>query len=125
MYIYATRGPQERLALRKSEKIAKSEMFSYYVEEAQKITETEIKNSEHRRHAKESSDRNDLSTPLKDMLWDRYLDEVFENNGFFGGLSFNHNFLNFLSKNSSKNSNDELLGILSNKKPADDGDPKE
>ena len=117
MHIYGNKGPQDRFALRKSEKIAKSEMFGYYVEEAKKITETEIKNSEYKHHAKESGGRNDLT----DMLWDRYMDDIFENGGIFGGMSFNYNFLDFLNKNRSKNDEEELLDILSKQNSVDDG----
>ena len=119
MHIYANKSPQERLALRKSEKIAKSEMFSYYVEEATKITENGTKKFEYRNGV-----RNDLSTPLTDMLWDRYLDNIFENDGILSGLSFNYNFLKYLSKNSSKSSEEELLGILSSQKAVDDEGPE-
>ena len=112
MHIYASKSPQERLALRKAEKIAQSsEMFGYYVEEAQKLTETEIKKSEYRRYVSESGVRNDLT----DMIRDRYIDEIFENGGLFGGLSFNPNFLNFLKPGTSQSSEDDLLNVVPDK----------
>lgn len=111
MHIYASKAPQERLALRKAEKIAQSEMFSYYIEEAKKLTETEIKKTEYRRYVSESGVRNDLT----DMLRDRYIDEIFENGGLFSGLSFNANFLNYLKLNESKSGEDDLLNVVPDK----------
>ena len=126
MHIYANKSPQERLTQRKSEKIAQSsETFGYYIEEAKRITEIEKKKSEYRRYVSESGIRNDLSTPLTDTLFDRYLDEMFENGGIFSGLSINSNFLNYLSKNSFKSIEEEYLSILSSQKAADDKDPEE
>lgn len=80
MHIYGSKAAQERLALRKAEKIEKSSMFNYYLEEAQKITEAEIKNAEHRHK------ENEKNTSLTDILQDRYLDEFFENGSIFGDL---------------------------------------
>ena len=80
MHIYGSKAAQERLALRKAEKIEKSSMFNYYLEEAQKITEAEIKNAEHRHKESEKN------TSLTDILQDRYLDEFFENGSIFGDL---------------------------------------
>ena len=51
-------SPQERLALRKSEKIAKSELFEYCLEEAMKIPrEEKEKKPEFRRYVSESGVR--------------------------------------------------------------------
>lgn len=115
MHIYASKAPQERLALRKAAKIEQSGMFSYYIEEAKKITETEIKKSEYRRYVSESGVRLDSSAQLSDILTDRYIDGIFENGGLFSGLSFNSNFLSYLNKNSLKSNADELMNAAPDK----------
>lgn len=106
MHIYASKNAQERLALRKSEKVLEqSELFSSYIEAAKSITETEIKKSEYRRYVRESGVRNDLA----DIMSDRYIEDIFENGDFLNGLNFNPNFLKFLQQNSFKTSEDNLL----------------
>ena len=112
MHIYSSKAAQERFALRKSEKvIEQSELFSAYVEAARNITETETKKSEYRRYVSESGVRNDFA----DMMSDNYLDDIFENNDLFKGLSFNYNFLNFLNKNSLKSEEDKFLNVVPDK----------
>ena len=112
MHIQASKNAQERFALRKSEKvIAQSESFSAYVEAAKKLTETEEKKSEYRRYVRESGVRNDLA----DIMLDNYLDDIFENNDLFGGLSLNSSFLKYLYNYSSKSSEDELLNVVPDK----------
>ena len=126
MHVYVHKSPQERLALRKAEKLAQSgETFGYYVEEAKRITENEIKKSDYRRYVSESGIHNDLTTPLAETLLDKYLDEMFENAGIFGALGINSNFLNFLSKSSFKSTEDELQAILSKQNAGDDKNPEE
>ena len=111
MHVYANKSPQERFALRKSEKvIEQSESFSAYVEAAKNLTETEVKKSEYRRYVSESGVRNDLA----DIMLDNYLDDIFESDSLFGGLSINSNFLKFLYNNSSQSSKDELPSTDSN-----------
>ena len=56
-----------------------------------------------------------MSTPFDDIIRDKYLDEIFENGGLFGGISFNNNFLNFLNKDSFKSSEDDLLSLAPGK----------
>ena len=104
MHINVTKGPQERRALRKAEKIGQSKMFDYYLEEAKKITETEIKKSEHRRYVSESGVRNDLM----DIFGDSYIDDLFENSDLFGGIGFNYNFLKYLNNNIFKSDKDDF-----------------
>ena len=103
MHVNATKGPQERLALRKAEKIGQSKMFDYYLEEAKKITEAEIKESEERRRIRESGVRNDLADI---MMGSSYIDELFENSDLFGGIGFNYNFLKYLNNNIFKSDKD-------------------
>ena len=113
MHIQASKNAQERLALRKSkEVIEQSESFSAYVEAAKMLTETEEKKSEYRRYVRESGVRNDLA----DIMSDNYLDDIFENDRLWGGLSFNYNFLKFLNSNSLKNDEDDILSDVLDKK---------
>ena len=105
MRLQATKGPQDRLALRKAEKIEKSELFSQYIEEAKKITETEIKESEERRRIRESGVRNDLADI---MMGSSYIDELFENSGIWGDMGFNYNFLKYLNNNIFKSDKDDF-----------------
>ena len=106
MHVYANKSPQERFALRKSEKvIEQSESFSAYVEAAKNLTETEVKKSEYRRYVSESGVRNDLA----DIMLDNYLDDIFENDSLFGGLSLNSSFLKYLYSNSSKSKDEDFL----------------
>lgn len=112
MQIYASKAAQERLALRKSERVLEqSELFSSYVEAAKSITETEIKKSEYRRYVSESGVRNDLM----DIMSDRYIEDIFEINDFLSGLNFNGNFLKFLQQNSLKSSEDNPLNPVPDK----------
>ena len=76
MHVYANKGPQERLALRRSERIAKSELFSSYVEEARKVIE-------------EGTKTDKKPSQLSDIIQDRFFDDIFDNSGIFGSLSYN------------------------------------
>ena len=105
MRLRVIQGPQERLALRKAEKIGKSEMFSQYIEEAKKITENEIKESEERRRTRESGVRNDFADI---MMGSSYIDELFENSGILSDMGFNYNFLKYLNNNLFKNDKDDF-----------------
>ena len=112
MHIQASKNAQERFALRKSKEVLdQSESFSAYVEAAKNLTETEEKKSEYRRYVRESGVRNDLA----DIMLDNYLDDIFENNDLFGGLSLNSSFLKYLYNYSSKSSEDELLNVVPDK----------
>lgn len=58
MRVHENNSPQERLALRKSEKIAKSGLWEYFLQEALKVTQTDdTKEPEFRRYVSESGVR--------------------------------------------------------------------
>ena len=58
MRVHENNSPQERLMLRKSEKIAKSGLWEYFLQEAVKVTQTdENKEPEFRRYVSESGVR--------------------------------------------------------------------
>ena len=58
MRVHENNSPQERLALRKSEKIVKSDLWEYLLQEAIKVTQTDKnKEPEFRRYVSESGVR--------------------------------------------------------------------
>lgn len=95
MHVYASKAPQERLALRRSEKIAQSELFSSYVEEARKVIEEGAKTEK-------------KSTQLSDIIQDRFVDDIFDNSGIFGSLSFNKAILELLKNDIFKSKDDDF-----------------
>lgn len=68
MRVHENNSPQERLALRKSEKIAKSELWERCLEEAMKISKSaKEKKPEYRRYVSESGVRIKKLPPSKDI----------------------------------------------------------
>lgn len=95
MHVFASKAPQERLALRRSEKIASSELFSSYVEEARKVIEEGTKTEK-------------KSTQLSDIIQNRFIDDIFENSGLWGGLSFNNALWGLLKNDIFKSKDDDF-----------------
>ena len=71
MHVISNRSPQERLALRKARKAVQSELWQKYLKESIKA-----KKPEYRRTVSESGVRIELSQQAKEMLLDKYIDEV-------------------------------------------------
>ena len=97
MHVPANRSPQERLALRKARKAVQSELWQKYLKES-----TKAKKPEYRRTVSESGVRIELSPQAKEMLRDKYIDEVLESGEPLRGISYEDYFSYYLNKHGFK-----------------------
>ena len=94
MHVHSNRSPQERLALRKARKAVQSELWQKNLEEA-----TKAKKPEYRRTVSESGVRIELSPQAKEMLRDKYIDEVLESGEPMDGVSYDDFVQYYRNKN--------------------------